>query len=61
MLLTVLLLPLRLLWFAVGLVVKIVFLPIKAIAAGLMLQLALLVGFVAVLAVLAYFVYQWLA
>ena len=61
MLLTVLLLPLRLLWFAVGLVVKIVLLPIKAIAAGLMLQLALLVGFVAVLAVLAYFVYQWLA
>ncbi len=60
MLLTVLLLPLRLLWFAVGLVVKIVLLPIKAIAAGLMLQLALLVGFVAVLAVLAYFVYQWL-
>ncbi len=61
MLLTVLLLPLRLLLFTVGLVVKIVFLPIKAIAAGLMLQLALLVGFVAVLAVLAYFVYQWLA
>jgi hypothetical protein len=59
MLLSILFLPLRLLWFAVRLLLKIVFLPVKAIAVGFMLQIAMLLAFVAILAVIAYFVYQW--
>ena len=47
------------LWFAVRLLLKIVFLPVKAVAVGLMLQIAMLLAFVAILAVIAYFVYQW--
>jgi hypothetical protein len=59
MLLSILFLPLRLLWFAVRLLLKIVLLPVKAIAVGFMLQIAMLLAFVAILAVIAYFVYQW--
>jgi hypothetical protein len=58
MLFFLLFLPLKLLWFAVRLLLKIVFLPVKAVAVGLMLQIAMLLAFVAVLAVIAYFVYQ---
>jgi hypothetical protein len=60
MLLFILFLPLRLLWFAVRLLLKVVLMPVKAIAVGLMLQIAMVLAFVAVLAVLAYFVYQWI-
>jgi hypothetical protein len=53
-------LPFKLVWFTIRLAFKIVLMPVKAIVAGLMLQLALFLGFIAVLAVVAYFVYQWL-
>jgi hypothetical protein len=58
MLFFLLFLPLKLLWFAVRLLLKIVLLPVKAVAVGFMLQIAMLLAFVAVLAVIAYFVYQ---
>ncbi len=60
MLFSALFLPFRLLWFAGRLLLKIVLLPVKAIAVGCMLQVAMVLAFVAVLAVLAYFVYLWL-
>jgi hypothetical protein len=57
---TIVALPFKLVWFAVRLAFKIVLMPIKAIVAGLMLQLALFLAFIAVIAVVAYFVYQWI-
>ena len=56
----VLLIPFKLLAFTIRLLVKIVLWPVKAIAAGLLLQLAMFLAFAAVLAVLGYVLYQWI-
>ncbi|MFC1847712.1 hypothetical protein ACFLXV_00155 [Chloroflexota bacterium] len=43
-----------------NLLLKVVFMPIKMLVAGLMVQLALLLVSLAVVAVLVYFAYQWI-
>lgn len=60
MLLSVLLIPFRILATVIKLLVRLTFFPLKMIVAGMLLQVGMFLVFIAVVAVLVYFAYQWL-
>ena len=55
----ILLLPLRIVAGLIRLLIGLVLIPLKIAVAGILFNLGLLLVFVAVLAVVGYFVYQW--
>jgi hypothetical protein len=60
MLLRVLLLPFRALVTVIGLLLKAILIPLRMIVGSMLLQLGMFLVFIAIVAVLAYFAYQWL-
>ena len=60
MLLSVLLIPFRILATVIKLLVRLTLFPLKMIVAGILLRVGMFLVFIAVVAVLAYFAYQWL-
>ena len=60
MLLRVLLLPFSILATVMRLLVKVILMPLKMIVAGVLLQVGMLLVFVAIVGVMAYFAYQLL-
>jgi hypothetical protein len=44
---------------AIKLLVRLILLPLKMIVAGMLLQIGMLLVFIAIVAVLGYYIYQW--
>ena len=59
MLLQGLLFPFKMLAIAIKLLVRLILLPLKMIVAGMLLQIGMLLVFIAIVAVLGYYIYQW--
>lgn len=60
MLLSVMLVPFRILATVIKLLVRLALFPLRMIVAGMLLQVGIFLVFIAIAAVLAYFIYQWL-
>lgn len=60
MLLSVMLVPFRILATVIKLLVRLALFPLRMIVAGMLLQVGIFLVFIAIVAVLAYFIYQWL-
>lgn len=56
----ILLVIVKLVAWVVRLLLRLLLIPIKIVVAGIMLNLGMLLVFLAVLAVVGYFIYQWL-
>ena len=56
----VILIPFKILAAIVKLLVRVVLVPIRMAVTGCLLRVGILLLFIAIVAVLAYFVYQWL-
>ena len=59
MLLQVLLFPLKILTTAIKLLVRFILMPLKMIVAGMLLQIGMTLVFIAIVAGLGYYIYQW--
>ena len=60
MLVRVILIPFKILAAVVKLLVRVILVPIRMAVTGCLLRVGILLLFIAIVAVLAYFVYQWL-
>jgi hypothetical protein len=56
----ILLIVVKLVAWVAKLLLRLLLIPVKIVVAGIMLNLGMLLVFLAVLAVVGYFIYQWL-
>lgn len=55
-----LLLPFKIVAAIIRLVIRVILLPLRLIVGGCLLHIVILLIFIAIMAVLAYFIYHWL-